>query len=175
MLIEENVTSNENESETQGTQQEIENTTANNQTQEPEKFDYRKARDERVAKNTEKRILRDLGADTIDEVKAKLQESIETQKKLFNECENGKKLCVFREGVEKMFVDYVTYAVSKDLKDGESFEKKLKVFLKENPQFAGDRPRVSFNSSPNLEDNKTIKLKGNYWMNNFLRGKNKIY
>ena len=173
MITEENVTSNDtnDNQEVQETQPQVEN----NQTQEHEKFDYRKARDERVAKNTEKRILRDLGADTIDEVKAKLQESIETQKKLFNECENGKKLCVFREGVEKIFVDYVTYEVSKDLKDGESFEKKLKVFLKENPQFAGYKSRVSFNSSPNLEDNKTIKLKGNYWMNNFLLVKNKIY
>ena len=125
MITEENVTSNDtnDNQEVQETQSQVEN----NQTQETEKFDYRKARDERIAKNTEKRILRDLGAETIDEVKAKIKESIETQKKLFNECENGKKLCAFREGVDKMFVDYVTYEVGKSLKDGEKFGEYITV------------------------------------------------
>lgn len=169
MITEENVTSNDtnDNQEVQETQPQVEN----NQTQEAEKFDYRKARDERIARNTEKRILKDLGVDTIDEVKTKLKESIEIQKKLFNECENGKKLCAFREGVDKSFVDYVTYEVSKNLKDGENYEKKLKSFLKDNPQFTNTKPTISFSSSPNLEDNKVLNLKGNYWMNNFLRGK----
>ena len=32
-----------------------------------------------------------------------------------------KNFVLFREGVEKIFVDYVTYEVSKILKDGEKF------------------------------------------------------
>ncbi len=168
MVTEENINSNE----IKETTQEVETDTS--QPQETEKFDYRKARDERIARNTEKRILRDLGAETIEEVKAKIKESIETQKKLFNECENGKKLCAFREGVDKNFVDYVTYEVSKSLKDDEKFEDKLKSFVKSHPQFLGGNNGVKFSSSPNLEDSKTLKLKSNYWMNNFLRGKSKL-
>lgn len=171
MITEENVISNDtnDNQEVQETQPQVEN----NQTQETEKFDYRKARDERIARNTEKRILRDLGADTIEEVKAKIKESIETQKKLFNECENGKKLCAFREGVDKIFVDYVTFEVGKSLKDGEKFEEKMKSFIKSHPQFLNRTTNVKFSSSPNLEDNKVLKFKSNYWMNNFLRGKSK--
>lgn len=172
MITEENVTSNDtnDNQEVQETQPQVEN----NQPQETEKFDYRKVRDERIARNTEKRILRDLGAETIEEAKAKIKESIETQKKLFNECENGKKLCAFREGVDKMFVDYVTYEVGKSLKDGEKFEEKMKSFIKSHPQFLTRTTNVKFSSSPNLEDNKVLKFKSNYWMNNFLRGKNKL-
>lgn len=171
MITEENVTSNDinDNQEVQETQPQVEN----NQTQETEKFDYRKARDERIARNTEKRILKDLGAESIDEVKTKLKESIETQKQLFKECENGKKLCAFREGIDKQFVDYVVYTVSKNLKEGEKFEDAIKKFAKDNCQFVNSTPKVKFSSSPDLENNRVIKFNGNRWMNNFLRGKNK--
>lgn len=168
MVTEENINSNEIEE----TSQEVETDT--NKPQETEKFDYRKARDERIARNAEKKILKALGTDTIVEAveKIKLASELKNQQELARE--RGNKLSAFIEGVDKQFVDYVSYEVQNSLKDGEKFEDKLKSFVKSHPQFVSGHNGVKFSSSPNLEDSKTSKLKSNYWMNNFLRGKSKI-
>lgn len=168
MVTEENINSNEIEE----TSQEVETDT--NKPQETEKFDYRKARDERIARNAEKKILKALGTDTIGEAVEKIKLASELKKQQELARERGNKLSAFIEGVDKQFVDYVSYEVQNSLKDGEKFEDKLKSFVKSHPQFLGGNNGVKFSSSPNLEDSKTLKLKSNYWMNNFLRGKSKI-
>ena len=109
-----------------------------------------------------RRFLKVLGTDTIVEAveKIKLASELKNQQELARE--RGNKLSAFIEGVDKQFVDYVSYEVQNSLKDGEKFEDKLKSFVKSHPQFVFpqvDNNGVKFSSSPNLEDSKTLKLK----------------
>ena len=65
------------------------------QIKEDTKFDYRKAREERIIRNTEKRILKDLGADSFDSIKETLKNHRSVLKELEDQRNNGRKLNVF--------------------------------------------------------------------------------
>ena len=136
-----------------------------------EKFDYKKAREERLIKNTEKKILKDLGVISFEDAKAKISQNEELEKELALQRNNAKKLMTYKSGVDDAFVDYVSYEVNKNLKEGEKFEEALKKFTKDNPQFLKNSSNIKFNSSPDFETPKTIKFNPNKWMNKFLRGK----
>ena len=49
------------------------------------KFDYRKAREERITKSTERRILKELGEDSFEAVKNKLKDALNFKSELEKE------------------------------------------------------------------------------------------
>lgn len=140
------------------------------QIKEDTKFDYRKAREERIIRNTEKRILKDLGADSFDSIKETLKNHRSVLKELEDQRNNGRKLNVFSEGFDDQFVDFVTHDVGTHLKENEKFEDALKKYKKEHPQFLRGNSKVQFNTSPTFE-NKPITQSNHSKMNDFFRGK----
>lgn len=138
--------------------------------QKEEQFDYKKAREERITKSTEKRILKDLGEESFESIKNKLKRNKELEEELSKQINNGKILSSYKAGIDDKFVDYVTYEVNKKLKPDQKFEDALKAYTKDNPQFLRSTPSVSFKTSPNFEDQNVNKFNSNNWMNNFLRG-----
>lgn len=157
-------------SDIQENQNEEGNNQTNNQTQEQEKFDYRKAREERLIKNTEKRILRDLGVNSFEDAKNLISKSEELEKELDFQRDNHQKIKAYKAGIDDKFVDYVTYEVKRSLKENQKFEDVLKEFTKKNPQYLRNFSNIKFNSSPDFESSKNIKFNPNKWMNSFLRG-----
>lgn len=140
------------------------------QIKEDTKFDYRKAREERIIRNTEKKILKELGVESFDSVKETLKNHRNVLKELEAQRNNGRKLNVFSEGFDDQFVDFVTHDVSTHLKENENFEDALKKYKKEHPQFLRGNSKVQFNTSPTFE-NKPVTQSTHSKMNDFFRGK----
>lgn len=140
------------------------------QIKEDTKFDYRKAREERIIRNTEKKILKELGVESFDSVKETLKNHRNVLKELEAQRNNGRKLNVFSEGFDDLFVDFVTHDVSTHLKENENFEDALKKYKKEHPQFLRGNSKVQFNTSPTFE-NKPVTQSTHSKMNDFFRGK----
>lgn len=140
------------------------------QIKEDTKFDYRKAREERIIRNTEKKILKELGVESFDSVKETLKNHRNVLKELEAQRNNGRKLNVFSEGFDDQFVDFVTHDVSTHLKENENFEDALKKYKKEHPQFLRGNSKVQFNTSPTFE-NKPVSQSTHSKMNDFFRGK----
>lgn len=140
------------------------------QIKEDTKFDYRKAREERIIRNTEKKILKELGVESFDSVKETLKNHRNILKELEAQRNNGRKLNVFSEGFDDQFVDFVTHDVSTHLKENENFEDALKKYKKEHPQFLRGNSKVQFNTSPTFE-NKPVSQSTHSKMNDFFRGK----
>ena len=69
-----------------------------------EKFDYKKAREERLIKNTEKKILKDLGVISFEDAKAKISQNEELEKELALQRNNAKKLMTYKSGDELNFI-----------------------------------------------------------------------
>ena len=61
------------------------------QIKEDTKFDYRKAREERIIRNTEKKILKELGVESFDSVKETLKNHRNVLKELEAQRNNGRK------------------------------------------------------------------------------------
>lgn len=140
---------------------------------EQPQFDYRKSREERLIRSTEKRILKDLGVASFEDAKEILASSVEMRKELEAQRENGKKLKVFSAGFDDQFVDFVAHEVGKMTNDKENFDDALEKFKKKNSQFLRSN-KIQMNSSPNFE--KSAKTSNNNLMNDFIRGKlNKTY
>lgn len=139
-----------------------------------EEFDYRKAREERIIRNTEKRILKDLGADSFDDVKERLKQNINMSKELETQKDNGRKLSVFSAGFDDQFVDFVAHEVNKLKKEDENFEDALQKYKKNHSQFLRNT-KIQMSTSPDFES-KT-KINSNHdLMNELIRGKhNKIF
>lgn len=133
-------------------------------------FDYRKAREERIIRSTEKRILRDLGEESFEAVKNKLEEKINMQKELDLQKNNGLKLNVYSQGFDDQFVDFVAHDVSKKLKEGETFEEALKRYKKDHPQFLRSTNKIKFNTTPDFEKSQ-YSHSSHQKMNDFFRGK----
>lgn len=140
------------------------------QIKEDTKFDYRKAREERIIRNTEKKILKELGVESFDSVKETLKNHRNILKELEAQRNNGRKLNVFSEGFDDQFVDFVTHDVSTHMKENENFEDALKKYKKEHPQFLRGNSKVQFNTSPTFE-NKPVSQSTHSKMNDFFRGK----
>lgn len=140
------------------------------QIKEDTKFDYRKAREERIIRNTEKKILKELGVESFDSVKETLKNHRNVLKELEAQRNNGRKLNVFSEGFDDQFVDFVTHDVSTHMKENENFEDALKKYKKEHPQFLRGNSKVQFNTSPTFE-NKPVTQSTHSKMNDFFRGK----
>lgn len=134
---------------------------------EPE-FDYKKAREERIIKSTEKRILKELGVDSFEFVKQKLKEHENISNELKQQKDNGKKLAVYAAGFDDEYIDFVSYDVSKKLKDGEEFSVALEKYKKNHSQYLRDSKNKIL-QTPNFE-NKTNKYSMNSIMNDFIRG-----
>lgn len=138
------------------------------------RFDYRKAREERIVRNTEKRILKDLGEDSFESIKNKLRDHIEIQKELELQRDNGNKLNVYSAGFDDQFVDFVTHDVKMHQKEGENFSEALSKYKKNHPQFLRTTNKIKFNTTLDLE-NKPFNKSYHDKMNDFFRGKiNKI-
>lgn len=133
-------------------------------------FDYRKAREERIIRSTEKRILKDLGEESFEDIKLKLEEKQKLQKELELQKTNGLKLNVYSQGFDDQFVDFIAHDVSKKLKDGETFEDALKRYKKDHPQFLRASTKIKFNTSPDFE-NKQYTHSSHQMMNDFFRGR----
>lgn len=138
------------------------------------RFDYRKAREERIVRNTEKRILKELGEDSFESIKNKLRDHIEIQKELELQRDNGNKLNVYSAGFDDQFVDFVTHDVKMHQKEGENFSEALSKYKKNHPQFLRTTNKIKFNTTLDLE-NKPFTKSYHDKMNDFFRGKiNKI-
>ena len=61
-------------------------------TEKEDHFDYKKAREERITRSTERRILKELGEDSFESIKGKLQEALNIKAELEKERINGQKL-----------------------------------------------------------------------------------
>lgn len=139
------------------------------ETEQPS-FDYRKAREERIIRNTEKRILKDLGEESFESIKEKLNEKVKIQKELDEQKNNGRKLNVYSQGFDDKFVDFVTHDVCSKIKDGETFEEALKKYKKDHPQFLRETKKIQFTNSSADFENNPIKYSNSNRMNNFFRG-----
>lgn len=134
-----------------------------------EHFNYRKAREDRIIRNTENRILRDLGVDSLETAKERIKDNIRLSKELEVERENGRKLSVYTAGFDDQFVDFVAHEVNKNLKENEKFEDALDKYKKKHSQFLRST-KIQVNSSPDFENKHRITSSHNI-MNDFIRGK----
>lgn len=134
-----------------------------------EHFNYRKAREDRIIRNTENRILRDLGVDSLETAKERIKDNIRLSKELEVEKENGRKLSVYTAGFDDQFVDFVAHEVNKNLKENEKFEDALDKYKKKHSQFLRST-KIQVNSSPDFENKHKITSPHNI-MNDFIRGK----
>lgn len=134
-----------------------------------EHFNYRKAREDRIIRNTENRILRDLGVDSLETAKERIKDNIRLSKELEVERENGRKLSVYTAGFDDQFVDFVAHEVNKNLKENEKFEDALEKYKKKHSQFLRST-KIQVNSSPDFENKHRITSSHNI-MNDFIRGK----
>lgn len=133
-------------------------------------FDYKKAREDRIIRSTEKRILRELGEESFESIKTKLEEKLKLQKELELQKSNGLKLNVYSQGFDDQFVDFVAHDVSKKLKEGETFEEALKKYKKDHPQFLRNTSKIKFNTTPDFE-NSSKTHSSHQKMNDFFRGR----
>lgn len=131
-------------------------------------FDYKKAREERIIKSTEKRILKDLGVDSFEFVKQRLKEHENLANELKRQKDNGRKLAVYASGFDDEYIDFVTYDVSKKMKDGEEFDVALEKYKKNHSQYLRENKQKTI-TTPNFE-NKPNKYSMNSIMNDFIRG-----
>lgn len=155
----------------QETKEQVErNHEESNEISEEPKFDYRKAREERLIKSTEKRILKELGEDSFESIKNKLLAKVELEKELKNQIDNGRKLKVYSEGFDDKFVDFVAHEVFTHKKENEDFSEALKSYKKNNPQFLRSN-KIEFNRSSADFENRSHKYSSNQQMNDFFRGK----
>lgn len=76
-------------------------------------FDYKKAREERITKSTERRILKELGEDSFEAVKNKLKDALNFKSELEKERINGHKLKVLESGFDSKYLDFIVYEVSR--------------------------------------------------------------
>lgn len=137
-------------------------------------FDYRKVREDRIVRNTEKRILKDLGESSFESVKDKLKNHVDVLKELEIQKDNGRKLNVYSAGFDDQFVDFVTHDVKIHQKEGEEFTEALAKYKKNHPQFLRQKQKIQFNTSPDLES-RSFTDSYHSKMNDFFRGKiNKI-
>lgn len=134
-----------------------------------EHFNYRKMREERIIRNTENRILRDLGVDSLETAKERIKDNIRLSRELETEKENGRKLSVYTAGFDDQFVDFVAHEVNKNLKENEKFEDALEKYKKKHSQFLRST-KIQVNSSPDFENKHRITSSHDV-MNNFIRGK----
>ena len=142
--------------------------------QKQDEFDYRKAREERIVRNTEKRILKDLGVDSFEDVKEKLKQNIDIAKELETQKDNGRKLSVFSAGFDDQFVDFVAHEVKKIKKEDENFDDALQRYKKNHTQFLRNS-KIQINTSPDFESKHKIDSNHDL-MNNLIRGRtNKIF
>lgn len=131
-------------------------------------FDYKKAREERIIKSTEKRILKDLGTDSFESIKQKLKDYENISNELKQQKDNGKKLAVYAAGFDDEYIDFVSYDVSKKQKDGEDFDTALKKYKEKHSQYLRESKQKTM-PTPNFE-NKPNKYSMNSVMNDFIRG-----
>lgn len=139
------------------------------QPEEEEHFDYKKAREDRIVRNTEKRILKDLGVESFDYVKEKLKQNEDMFKELETQRDNGIKLSVYSAGFDDQFVDFVAHEIKKIKKDDEKIEDVLDKYKKKHSQFLRST-KVQVNSSPDFET-KHRTGSSHSMMNDFIRGK----
>ena len=131
-------------------------------------FDYKKAREERIIKSTEKRILKDLGVDSFEFVKQRLKEHESLANELKHQKDKGRKLAVYAAGFDDEYIDFVSYDVSKKMKDGEEFDVALEKYKKNHSQYLRENKQKTI-TTPNFE-NKPNKYSMNSIMNDFIRG-----
>lgn len=151
-------------------QEELKENTIEDSQEEKPQFDYKKAREERIIRSTEKKILRELGEDSFENVKTKLQEKLKIQKELELQKNNGLKLHVYSQGFDDQFVDFVAHDVNSNLKEGETFEEALKKYKKDHPQFLRNTTKIKFNTTPDFEKQQ-YSSSSHQRMNDFFRGK----
>ena len=131
-------------------------------TEKEDHFDYKKAREERITRSTERRILKELGEDSFESIKGKLQEALNI--KLENERINGQKLKILESGFDNKYLDFIVYEINKT-RGEESFDDCLTKFKENNKQYL-KRNRI-INTSPNLESNNK-STDAHLRMNDFL-------
>lgn len=135
------------------------------------KFDYRKAREERIIRNTERRILKDLGEHSFEEIKEKLKSRANAIKELETQKNNGRKFNVLSSGFDDQFVDFIVHDITRSLKDGASFDDALEKYKKTHPQFLRNSPKgPMINTAPTFENNQ-VSVSSHARMNDFFRGK----
>lgn len=140
-------------------------------TEKEEHFDYKKAREERIARSTERKILKELGEDSFESVKGKLKEVLNIKQELEKEKINGQKLKILESGFDNKYLDFIVYEINKT-RGEEPFDESLNKFKENNKQYL-KRAKI-INTSPNFENNNKnsdVHLR----MNDFLsRRTNKI-
>jgi len=140
-------------------------------TEKEDHFDYKKAREERITRSTERRILKELGEDSFESIKGKLQEALNIKAELEKERINGQKLKILESGFDNKYLDFIVYEINKT-RGEESFDDCLTKFRENNKQYL-KRNKI-INTSPNLESNSK-STDAHLRMNDFLsRRINKI-
>lgn len=140
-------------------------------------FDYRKEREERVKRRTEKAFLNEFGANSIDEIKEKLgavdtyKNQIEELKKEVNTSKiNGYKVEVLKNGFDEKFVDFIVYSLKDKVNESEDFSSVLSKFKEENSQFLRNSNTIKYSTAPNFETGSSVK-DTHCRMNDFFSGK----
>lgn len=140
-------------------------------------FDYRKEREERVKRRTEKAFLNEFGANSIDEIKEKLG-AIDDYKKQVDELRaevnnskiNGYKVEVLKNGFDEKFVDFIVYSLKDKVNENEDFSTVLSKFKGENSQFLRSSNPIKYSTAPNFETSPSVK-DSHSRMNAFFSGK----
>lgn len=133
-------------------------------TEKEDHFDYKKAREERITRSTERRILKELGEDSFESIKGKLQEALNIKAELEKERLNGQKLKILESGFDNKYLDFIVYEINKT-RGKESFDDCLAKFKENNKQYL-KRNKI-INTSPNLESNSK-STDAHLRMNDFL-------
>lgn len=135
-------------------------------------FDYRRAREERIIRSTEKRILKELGENSLEDVKMHLQDRINISKELNEQKDNGLKLSVYKNGFDDQFVDFVVHDLKTNFKvdTPEDLKKTLEKYKSSHPQFL--KNKVVFNTSKNFENQPKLS-NSHERMNAFFRGQSR--
>jgi regulator of protease activity HflC (stomatin/prohibitin superfamily) len=143
-------------------------------TQEIENLKYRI---ERAEKNKEKEILSELGAESFENVKKKLESVANYEKQVIElkgkiaKAETLKyKVEVLQSGFDDKFVDFVIHELQGKVSEKENFSEILKKFKEENPQYLKNQDKgIKFNTAPSFGGAKTYQSASEI-INHLIRG-----
>lgn len=153
----------------------------NNSNEEDQKskkpFDYKKEREERIKHKAEKTFLSEIGANSMEEIKEKLDKLdgyVNELNNLKSELEqsklNGYKVEILKNGFDDRFTDYIVHDLKSKVNGETSFGDALTKYKEENPQFLKSEKGIKYTTSSDFESGKSVKS-FNDRMNDFLRGR----
>ena len=144
--------------------------------QEIENFKYRL---ERAKEQGAKQILSDLGANSLQSAKEKIEavtnyekQVSDLQKQIAQAKNLEYKVQAMQSGIDDKFVDFAIHELQSKVTDTENFSSLLAKFKEENPQYLRTQSGVKFSTAPNFENKASVPIDTHAFMNALIKRPN---